>query len=137
MTVEDRVEKAINMHNAGGNCAQAVACAFSDVTGVGDDTMFRVMEGYGFGMGCMEGTCGAISGAVAVAGTLSSKGSPEGKTKQATYKLSKQILQKFREQNGSSICGELKGMGTGKVLRSCQDCIEDAVRIACEVLGLK
>ena len=28
MTVEDRVEKAINMHNAGGNCAQAVSCRY-------------------------------------------------------------------------------------------------------------
>ena len=29
---------------------------------------FRMTEGFGLGMGCMAGTCGALSGAVLLAG---------------------------------------------------------------------
>ena len=32
-------------------------------------------------------------------------------------------------QNGSVICRDLKGVDTGNVLRACNDCIADAVRI--------
>ena len=42
----------------------------------------------------------------------------------------------FAEQNSSLTCKELKGVETGKVLRSCPDCIMDAVEIAEKVLGL-
>ena len=41
----------------------------------------------------------------------------------------------FRKKNGSTICRELKGMDTGKVLRSCPGCIEDAANILSEKLG--
>jgi len=44
-------------------------------------------------------------------------------------------MNRFAEKNKSTCCGELKGVGTGTVLRSCQGCIEDAVEIAADVLG--
>ena len=34
------------------------------------------------------------------------------------------------------LCKELKGVETGKVLRSCPGCIEDGVELVQEVLGL-
>ncbi|MCI7442072.1 MAG: C-GCAxxG-C-C family protein, partial [Clostridium sp.] len=40
----------------------------------------------------------------------------------------------FREKNTSVICRELKGVDTNVVLRSCDGCIEDAARIAYNVL---
>lgn len=40
----------------------------------------------------------------------------------------------FREKNGSTVCKELKGIESGKVLRSCPGCIEDMVRIAVKAL---
>ena len=36
--------------------------------------MFKLAEGFGLGMGCMDGTCGAVSGAVAIAGMCNSTG---------------------------------------------------------------
>ena len=46
------------------------------------------------------------------------------------------IVDAFEAKNGSTICGELKGVNTGTVLRTCPGCIEDAVDLVSEVLGL-
>ncbi|MDO4308784.1 MAG: C-GCAxxG-C-C family protein [Eubacteriales bacterium] len=133
--METRVEETIKKHDQGYNCAQAVACTYCDLVGVDEETMFKITEGFGAGMGNMQGVCGAVSGACALAGMKNSTGNlakPDSKAR--TYKLSKTILELFKTQNSSIICGELKGIGTGKVLRSCPDCIKDAARIAEQVL---
>ena len=51
-------EKAIELHDRGCNCAQAVACAFAEEIGVPEETLFAAAEGFGLGMGGMEATCG-------------------------------------------------------------------------------
>lgn len=132
-----RVEEAANRHGKGHNCCQAVACAFAEELGYDVKVIFQAGEAFGSGMGGMECTCGAVCGAVMVAGMKNSVMGGEKLTKGSSYQLSKKITEKFREKNGSVICKELKGVGTGKVLRSCPGCIEDAVRITEEVLGME
>ena len=133
--MKTRVEETIKRHDIGYNCAQAVACTYCDLVGLDEEMMFRITEAFGGGMGCPEGTCGAVSGAVALAGMKASTGNLEKPNSKAeSYKLSKEILKQFKEQNGSVICKELKGVGTGTPLRSCQDCIKDAAAIAERVL---
>lgn len=133
--MESRIEQTIARHDRNFNCAQAVACTYCDLVGVDEVTMFRATEALGLGMGGMQGTCGAVSGACVLAGMKNSCGDlDKANTKGATYKLSKEIVRRFIEQNGSCVCRELKGVDTGKVLRSCPDCIRDAARIAEEVL---
>ena len=56
-------------------------------------------------------------------------------TKGDTYKKVREYAAKFKEQNGSYLCKELKGVETGKVLRSCPDCIRDAVALTEEYLA--
>ena len=133
----DRVEKALERHSRGYNCCQAVACSFADTLGYSEDEVFRMGEGFGAGMGGMQCTCGAVSGAVMAAGMKNSSGKDQPGSKGQTYKLSGALAEKFREKNGSVICCELKGLTGGQVLRSCNGCIEDAVRLAEEVLDLK
>lgn len=132
----DTTEKAIILHNAGYNCCQAVACAFAEKLGVDKEILFKIAEGFGLGMGDTKCTCGAVSGAVMLAGIKNSGGLSE-RTKAATYKLSSKIVEDFIAKNQSVICSEIKGIDTGKVLRSCSGCIEDAVKIAEDVLNLK
>lgn len=130
-------EEAIALHDMKYNCAQAVACAFCKEIGVEKEVLFKACEGFGLGMGGMSCTCGAVSGAVMLAGFKNSDGDiNDPKTKADTYKLSKEIARRFEEKNGSLVCKELKGIETGKVLRSCAGCIEDAVEIAQDVLGI-
>ena len=70
--MESRKEKANALHDKGYNCAQAVACTFADKVDVDEEVLFRACEGLGLGMGCMQGTCGAISGACVLAGFVNS-----------------------------------------------------------------
>lgn len=131
-----RQDLAIAYHDRKFNCAQAVACSFCNELGVEEETLFRAGEGFGLGMGGMQATCGAVSGAVLAAGFKNSDGNTaDPKTKADTYQLSKEIVERFEKQNGSLVCAELKGVQTGTPLRSCPDCIRDAVAIAAEVLG--
>lgn len=133
----DKKDLAIALHNQRYNCAQAVACAFADEVGVSKEQLFKACEGFGLGMGGMACTCGAVSGAVMLAGFKNSDGAIDNpKTKAQTYALSREIVDRFVKKNGSMICKDLKGVETGKVLRSCPDCIMDAVEIAQDVLGL-
>lgn len=130
-------ELAISLHDKKYNCCQAVACAFAQEVGVPMETLFKAGEGFGLGMGCMECTCGALSGAVMLAGFSHSDGNTEApSTKTETYQLSKELVNRFIAKNGSMICKELKGAESGKMLRSCTGCIEDGVELVQEVLGL-
>lgn len=127
-------EQADIFHNMGYNCAQAVACAYCEKAGIDRKTMFRTMEGFGIGMGGMKETCGAVSGAVAIAGALKSSAQTDAPdSKGGTYRFTKEIVEKFIEKNGSAVCGDLKGVETGKVLRPCRGCIQDACSILEEV----
>lgn len=130
-------ELAIALHDKGYNCCQAVVCAFKDELGMDEEILFKAAEGFGLGMGCMNGTCGAVSGAVMAAGFKNSTANFDGpKSKMDTYKLSKQILTAFEKKNSSIACKDLKGIETGTILRSCPGCIEDAVDLVEEILGL-
>lgn len=133
--MKTRVEETIAKHDKGFNCAQAVACTYCDLVGLDEETMFRMTEALGLGMGGMQGTCGAVSGACVLAGMKRSTGNLDTPNSKAeSYKLSREITQKFLEKNGSLTCKDLKGVETGKVLRSCPDCIRDAAAIAEQVL---
>lgn len=130
-------EKAIELHDKRFNCCQAVACAFAEEIGVDEQILFKMGEGFGLGMGCMDGTCGALSGAIMLAGLKNSDGNTDTPaTKASTYQLSKELLQKFKEKTGSTVCRELKGVDTGKILCSCPDCICAGVEIVEDVLKL-
>ena len=130
-----RQNHAMELHEKGYNCAQAVACSFCKDFGVEEEEMFRIAEGFGFGMGMME-MCGALSGMMMIMGLAGSVGNPEKGpiTKGRTYKTVKNHVLKFKEKNGSYLCRELKGVDTGVVLCSCPQCIRDAVALTGEYL---
>ena len=133
--MKTRVEETIARHDKGYNCAQAVACTYCDLVGVDEETMFRMTEALGLGMGGMQGTCGAVTGACVLAGMKRSSGNLEcPDSKGASYQLSKEIVKRFENQNKAVACKDLKGVETGHVLRACPDCIKDAAAIAEAVL---
>lgn len=133
--METRVEKTIERHNKGYNCAQAVACTYCDLVGMDEESMFKATEALGLGMGGMEGTCGAVTAACVIAGAKNSTVEMGGPgSKGATYKMSKEIVRRFKEESGSVICKELKGVETGTPAKACPDCVKDAARILEEVV---
>ena len=108
-------KKRCNSHN----CAQAVACTYCDLVGLDEKMALDLCGAFGTGMGNMEGTCGALVGAGIILGL---------KTQDRNMSRSrmKDIMTKFQERNGATQCRQLKGIGTGKVLRDCPDCVADA-----------
>lgn len=110
------------------NCCQAVACVFTEETGLDEETLKKLGAGFGLGMGCMEATCGALCGAQMILGMMKFQGKPIRQDAKGLY-------EKFTEKCGASICKELKGVGTGKVLCSCDDCVANAVGILEEILS--
>ena len=56
--MESRINDCTMRHNMGFNCAQSVACTYADLVGCDEETMFKMTEGLGLGMGGMQGTCG-------------------------------------------------------------------------------
>ena len=136
--MESRKKIAIEKHDLGYNCAQSVALTYADLVDMAPEQLFKITEGFGLGGGNMQGTCGAISGAIALIGLLNSCGDLEHpSTKAQTYALGREILERFKAENGSVLCHELKGAGTGKVLRSCPDCIMDACQLFEELYEAK
>lgn len=130
-----KTEKADALHRQGYNCAQAVACTFCEEAKIDEVDMFKLTEGFGAGIGGFQSTCGAVSGAIILAGLKNSTGNLQHPdSKKETYKLSKQIVNEFVKMNGSEVCKDLKGIETNKVLRSCKGCIEDAVTLVEQIV---
>ena len=100
--------KAAKVFADGYNCAQAVAVAFCDVTGLEEKATARMVSSFGGGMGRMREVCGAVSGMFFVLGTLYGYGDPtDDESKKRLYADVQALGAKFREANGSIICREL------------------------------
>ena len=127
MTIEARKEYAAERKKEM-NCCQAVLVAFADKLGKNEDELLRLGSGFGSGMATMEGTCGALVGAIMVSSLLSPKGEARN--------YSRAIMSRFKELCGATICRDLKGIGTGKVLCSCEDCVRNAIRAVGECSSL-
>ena len=126
MTINERMNYAA-LRKKEMNCCQAVLVAFADEAGRSEEDLLRLGSGFGSGMGTMEGTCGALVGAIMVSSLLSEKG--------AAMAASRAIMPRFKELCGATICRDLKGIDTGKVLCRCENCVRNAVRAAGESLA--
>lgn len=125
MTIEERMEYAAKRKREM-NCCQAVLVAFADVLGIDEARLMRLGSGFGSGMGTMEGTCGALVGGIMVSSLTAEPGT--------AMKNSRAIMSRFSGLSGATICRDLKGVETGKVLCSCEDCVRNAVLAVSETL---
>jgi C_GCAxxG_C_C family probable redox protein len=104
----DHSEYAAELFLKGYNCAQAVAVAFCDVTGLDVDFTARMASSFGGGMGRMREVCGAVSGMLMVAGLLYGYDTPgDDVSKKKHYTLVQTLSGKFREEVGSIVCREI------------------------------
>ena len=102
-----RAERAKEYFIQGYACSQAVALAFSDVMGMEEKTIAKIALPFGGGMGRLRLTCGALSGMAMVVGAVfaDAENTPENKKK--TYAITQELCQRFKEEYGSMLCGEL------------------------------
>ena len=94
MNIYERADKAAELKKRGVyNCAQAVASVLADQTDLTEEELLKINSGFAVGMGNMEATCGALVGAVIMAGL-----SREGK---GTVRLAKQIREGTRRSSSA------------------------------------
>ena len=94
MSIEERAAVAAELKATGKcNCTQSVVKVFEDKLPIDDETLMKLTAGYAAGMGCMESTCGALIGAVMVAGILTDgKGTPRISKQQEKRSCSKSLF---------------------------------------------
>ena len=102
-----RAERAKEYFLQGYACSQAVALAFADMMGIDEATICKLTLPFGGGMGRLRLTCGAVSGMATVIGAACSEAEISPENKKQTYAIMQELCKKFKDQNGSLICGEL------------------------------
>ena len=104
----NHVERAVDLFVEGYNCAQAVAAAFGDLTGLDEKTAAKMASCFGGGMGRMREVCGAVSGMLLVAGVLYGYNDPKATTeKRELYAQVQAMAGQFRQELGSIVCRDL------------------------------
>ena len=104
----DHMTRASELFLGGYNCAQAVAAAFCDLTGLDEKHSARMASSFGGGMGRMREVCGAVSGMLMVMGLLYGYDVPgDDAGKKRLYTDVQALAGEFRKEAGSIICREI------------------------------
>lgn len=120
------MEKVLEFHKSGYNCAESILKAFNDDTNL--DIPVSIASPFGGGMS-VGSTCGAITGTLMVIGAL--KGRSTSEEKNNTRVLSREIIDKVKEKYGTLECIELKKNGV-----SCEEIIKFSYDTLKENTGL-
>jgi len=148
--MEDIINKAIESFRGDMNCSQSVLTAFAGSLNLDRETAMAVASGFGAGMGRLQGTCGAVTGAYMVIGVHNSRSYPDNsESKEHTYAMIQEFDRRFREIHQTTDCRTLLDCdlrtdeGQEKVQlnhlteKVCEACIADAVNIVIDLIEKK
>ena len=107
MIMEDRKKQAIELFDNGYNCAQSVIGAYQDKLGKRADVLMDMASGFGGGMGKLQRTCGAVTGAFMVISSLSDHTLPGAKERLESDIQA--FARRFRDHFGELNCMTLLG----------------------------
>ncbi len=146
--MKSKQEKTIESFREGLNCAQAVVTAYSDDLNFDRALAERISVGFGGGMGRLQDTCGAVTGAFMVLGLFCSTKSPDNrKRKEAAYSAIQKFTEKFDALHGTINCrkllnADLRTEQGRQYIKDhnlhetiCEKCISDAISIINELTG--
>jgi len=101
-------EKARDLFLEGYNCAQAVLCAFSDITGIDENMSLKIASSLGAGIGGAREVCGAVNAGAIVLGCLYGYVTPDNLSeKKEHYARVSEFLDAFKNEYGTILCREL------------------------------
>jgi C_GCAxxG_C_C family probable redox protein len=138
-------EEARITFDGGFNCAQSVLKPFVKELGASEFEVMRLSAGFGAGMGRMQQTCGAVTGAYMVLGLKYGKQQPDDESKDKVIQLMQEFNEKFTQINGSESCRELlkvdlktpEGQDSfekqGLHEKVCTKCVESSVSLLEEI----
>ena len=125
------------------NCAQAVLTAYAEDCKISKDTALSVSVGFGGGMGRLQETCGAVSGAIMVLGLVSDFKEGDNRDKiNDVYAKVRGFVEEFKKEKGTVNCRDLLGgcdilSEEGHkyfVEHKLRDNCRTYIRLACELL---
>ena len=139
---------AIQSFRSGMNCAQAVVTAYADRLKFDPDLAAGLSCGFGGGMGRLQQTCGALTGAFMVLGIHNSRlFSDRAELKNRTYTQVREINEKFAQSQGATDCRSLLGCDlqtdegmqfhkdTNQSKMICEKCIAASIELLDEIVG--
>lgn len=121
ITLEQRLQRAADLHSKGYSCSQCMVMAFDDVEDY-NPILVAASAPFGRGVGGLQQICGVVSGFSMLEG-LRVYGNPSDKA--VLFENVKHLAGEYQNLNGSCICGEL--LSSRK--KSCRMLIEDGVTI--------
>ena len=135
-------EKAITLFTSGLNCAQSVTTAYSEKLNFDNTLALNISCGFGGGMGRLQETCGAVTGAFMVISIFNDqKYTENGVKKIMTYSMIQDFNSKFLARHKTTNCRALLNcdLTTEEGLRYlqennlhekvCEKCIRSAIQI--------
>lgn len=140
--MKSKEEIAIEAFRSGLNCAQSTLVAFTDELKFDRDLALGISCGFGGGMGRLQETCGAVTGAFMVLGIdTCKKHSGYKERKEVTYAAVQKFSEKFKSLHGTLVCRSLincdlnteeghrylKENNLSEIV--CEKCIKDAIHI--------
>ena len=144
-----RAGEAKKQFEKGFLCAPAVLSTYSELFGLEKASALKIACGFGGGIGRTGKTCGAVTGAVMVIGLKHGQVNlADEESRETTYKLAKEFIDKFTALHGSIECRELIGYdlsnpaelksarASGVFQNKCPVFVYDAARILEDVLHL-
>lgn len=127
---------------AGFNCGQAVLLPFALERGLSRETALALAGGLGAGLGRLQETCGAVTGAILALGLAGGQTAPEDAAAKArTYARVQTLAAQFAAAHGTIRCRDLLGLDLrtpegqnrfkteGLHQSVCARCVETAVRL--------
>lgn len=144
--MENLEQKAIYSFRGGKNCAQSVLSTYAERFKIETELAISLTSGFGAGMGRLQETCGAVTGAFMVIGLHNSKMHRDNSSlKEVSMLMIQEFTQKFVEKNGTINCKSLikcdlntdegqKYFADNKIADTiCSKCISDSIRIINEL----
>jgi C_GCAxxG_C_C family probable redox protein len=103
-----RIEQALSGFRSDRNCAQVVAESFADIVPADAELLSSLACGFGAGMGRLQNTCGALTGATMIIGALSSRVHAENRDrKEHAYGVIRELHAYFVNTHGATDCRSL------------------------------
>jgi C_GCAxxG_C_C family probable redox protein len=144
--METNVNKTLQQFRDGLNCAQSVLIAYEEEFRLDRNLALSVACGFGGGMGRLQETCGAVTGAFMVLGIFNCrKYADNDDRKEHTYAAIQAFNKRFIARNKTTNCAKLlncdlktrEGRMFAKENRLfdtiCEKCISDALSILSEL----
>ena len=111
MSNQSKVNDAVACFNDGFNCSQAILSTYCGEFGMDKKTALRISCSLGAGMGRLQETCGAVSGAYLLIGLKYGKVlKDDDPAKEKTYAMVQEFSRLFTERNSTTKCRELLGI---------------------------